>query len=180
MISLKSKITQRVLNHFMLQDGAESYINALARILDVDTGNLTRKLLELEKEGILKSRWQGSQRYFSLNTSFHLFREYKNIVLKTIGFEQSLRDLLIKIPGIEEVYIFGSYAKDQMDSHSDIDLLVVGAHDTIDLQRSIARIQKTLQRDLNVVSMSSQEYRKKQKTDALLKSIGSSKSVRIL
>ncbi len=180
MISLRSKITQRVLNHFILQDGAESYVNDLARVLDVDTGNLTRKLLELEKEGILKSRWQGSQRYYSLNKLFPLFQEYRNIVLKTIGFEQTLRGLLLNIQGIKEAYIFGSYAKGQMDSHSDIDLLVVGGHDTIDLQRSIARLQKTIQRDLNVVSMSPQEYQKKKKTDPLLKSIETTRSVKII
>ena len=163
MISLRSKIAQKVLNYFLLAPGAESYISDLARILHLESGNLTRKLLELEKEGILKSRWQGSQRYYSLNTAFPLLKEYKTIVLKTIGFEQILKTALEKISGIKKALIFGSYAQDQMDSYSDIDLLVVGDHNTVGLQKSIAQIQKMVQREINVISMSPQEYNNKKK-----------------
>jgi len=180
MLNLRSKITQKVLNYFMLQQGAESYINDLARILYLDSGNLTRKLLELEKEGILKSRWQGKQRYYSLNTNFPLINEYRTIVLKTVGFEQILKTALKEISGIKSAVIFGSYAQDHMDAHSDIDLLVVGNHGTVDLQKAIAQVQKKVQREINVISMSIQEYNDKKKKDPLLKSIEAKKTVKII
>ncbi|MBI4309091.1 MAG: winged helix-turn-helix transcriptional regulator, partial [Candidatus Omnitrophica bacterium] len=58
----------------MLQQGAEIYVRDLARALHLESGNLARKLLELEKEGILKSRWRGKQRYYSLNANFPLIK----------------------------------------------------------------------------------------------------------
>ncbi len=180
MISLRSKIAQKVLNYFMLQQGAEIYVNDLARILDLESGNLTRKLLELEKEGILKSAWQGRQRYYSLNKNFPLIKEYKNIILKTVGFEQILKTELKKIAGIQRAVIFGSYARDRMDSHSDIDLLVVGGHSTIELGKTIARIQKTVGRDINLISMAIDEYDRKKKSDPLLKSIGTNKAIKLI
>lgn len=179
MINLRSKISQKILNYFMLQEGAESYVNDLARTLKMETGNLTRKLITLEKEGILKSRWQGKQRYYSLDKTFPLLREYKKIVSKTIGLEQSLKDLLSKVPGIKSAIIFGSYAQNKTDAHSDIDLLVVGNHNTVSLYRAIADIQKSVQREINVVSMSPQEYQQKLK-DPFLKSVEKKKSLKII
>ncbi|MBF0479029.1 MAG: nucleotidyltransferase domain-containing protein [Candidatus Omnitrophica bacterium] len=180
MISLRSKITQSVLNYFMLQQGAEIYVSDFARITQLESGNLTRKLADLEKDGILKSRWQGNQRYYSLNKNFPLLKEYRSIVLKTVGFEQILRNALSKISGIKKAIIFGSYAQDKMDSYSDIDLLIVGEHSTITLQRGIADVQKTIHREINAVSMSLQEYAAKKRNDPFLMSIESKKSIKIL
>jgi predicted nucleotidyltransferase len=179
MINLRSKISQKILNYFMLQDGVESYVNELARTLKVDTGNLTRKLITLEKEGILKSRWQGKQRYYSLNRTFPLLKEYKNVVTRTIGLEQVLRDSLSKVKGIKIAVIYGSYAQNKMDSHSDIDLLVVGKHSTVLLQKAVADIQKSVHREINVVSMSLEEYYRKPKTPFVM-SIEKKKSIKIV
>ena len=181
MLSLRSKISQKVLNYFMLQQGAESYVSDLARALQVESGNLTRKLIELEKEGILKSHWQGKQRYYSLNQNFALLKEYKSIVLKTLGLEKMLKVALSRISGIKKAVIFGSYAQDKMDSHSDIDLLVVGSHSTVSLQKAVADVQKSIQRDINAVSMSLDEYAEKRKNkDPFLKSVETKKSIKII
>ena len=180
MLTLRSKISQKVLNYYMLQQGAEIYVSDLAPILHLDSGNLTRKLLEFEKEGVLKSCWQGKQRYYSLNTNFPLINEYRTIILKTVGFEQILKTALKEVPGIEHAVIFGSYAQDQMDSHSDIDLLVVGNHGTIELQKAIAQVQKKIQREINVISMSPKEYNVKKKGDPLIKSIEAKKRIRLI
>ena len=180
MVGLRSKISQKVLGFFFLQEDAERYVSDLSRTFHIEVGNLTRKLNELEKEGILKSRWQGNQRYYSLNKKFSLFKEYKNIVLKTIGLEQILKTALDKISGIKKAIIFGSYARDKMDSHSDIDLLVIGDHSTIGLQKVVADVQKSVSRVINVVGMSPQEYAEKKENDPLLKSIESHKSIKII
>jgi predicted nucleotidyltransferase len=180
MLNLRSDVSQKVLSFFCLQQGAESYVNELARILDLESGNLARKLLELEKEGILKSRWQGKQRYYSLNTKFPLINEYKTIILKTIGFEKILKTALEEVAGVKNAIIFGSYAQDRMDAHSDIDLFVVGDHSTIELQKIVARVQRRVQREINMISMSVQEYKDKKKNDPLVVSIESRKRIRLI
>lgn len=180
MLNTRSDISKKVLNYFLLQEGAETYINELARILKLESGNLTRKLLELEKEGVLKNRWQGKQRYYSLNTNFPLLKEYKAIILKTVGLEQVLRSSLEGIPHIKSAFIFGSYAQGQMDAHSDIDLFVVGSHSTVELQKAIAGVQKRIQREINVISVSSDEYKKRMKNDSLIKSIEQKKKIKLI
>lgn len=179
MVSLRSRITQAVLGYFMLHEDSELYVHEMARRLSLDQGNLDRKLKELEKEDILKSDLRGKERYYSLNASFPLLQEYKKIILKTVGFEQSLKQLLKTVKGLEHAYLFGSYARNKMDRSSDIDLLVVGDHSAIELQRKIAEIQKSVKREINVISMSAGEYRKKQRSDPFLKSILQKKKVQL-
>ncbi len=173
MINLRSKITQKVLGYFYLHEDAEMYINEMARRFGLDSGNLTRKLEELEGQGILKSQWKGAQRYYALNKEFSLYQEYKKIIKKTVGFEEILRASLRSLAGVRQAVVFGSYAADRMDQKSDIDLLVVGDHSTVELQRLIARIQKTIDREINCISMTDTEYREKQKKDPFLKSLKS-------
>ncbi len=173
MINLRSQITQKVLGYFYLHEDAELYINEMARRFGLDSGNLTRKLEELESQGVLKSQWKGAQRYYALNKGFSLYQEYKKIIKKTVGFEEILRASLKPLAGIQQAVVFGSYAADRMDQKSDIDLLVVGDHGTVELQRLIARIQKTIDREINCISMTGEEYREKQKKDPFLKSLKS-------
>lgn len=171
MINLRSKITQKVLGYFYLHEDVEMYINEMARRLGLDSGNLTRKLEELENQGILKNQWKGTQRYYSLNKEFSLYQEYKKIIKKTVGFEKILGASLKTLVGIQKAVVFGSYAADRMDQKSDIDLLVIGDHETVELQRIIARIQRSIDREINCISMTGKEYREKQKRDPFLKSL---------
>lgn len=180
MISLKSKITQVVLGYFMLHENSELYVNEMARRLCLNQGNLDRKLKELEKNGILKSELRGKERYYSLNSSFPLFNEYKKIILKTVGLEHLLGKAFQEVKGIQQAYIFGSYAKDQMDSASDIDLIVVGSQNSLDVQRKISEIQRSIEREINVVQMNSVEYERKRKTDPFLKSIHKGRKIKIV
>lgn len=181
MISLRSKVVQNLLNYFFLHQNTSLYVNEMARLLKLDRGNLIKKLKFLEKEGILKSEFRGNQRYFSLDKSYPLLKEYKRIILKTIGFEKIIQDLLKQIKGIKEAYIFGSYAVDKLAPSSDIDLLVVGKQDTIELQRKIAVLQEKLSREINVISMSQNEFQaKKRNNDPFIIGILKKKNIKLL
>lgn len=180
MISLRSKITKAVLGYFFLHEQAEEYINELARKLSLDSGNLTRKLKELEDVGILVSSARGKETYFSLNKSFPLLKEYKKIILKTVGFEHSLRGVLSDIKGIQEAYIYGSYAKNQMDAHSDIDVMIVGEHDALILQKKISALQKMTDREINITQMSREESQRRKNTDAFYKGILKQAKIKII
>ncbi|MDP2653733.1 MAG: nucleotidyltransferase domain-containing protein [Candidatus Omnitrophota bacterium] len=180
MISLRSKITREVLQYLLLHESESFYVNELARKLSLDSGNLTRKLLELEAEGLLKSQWQGNQRYFALNTSFPLFKEYKKIIEQSIGLQSTLKKALQDVKGIEKAFVFGSYAAGRMDRFSDIDLVVVGQQDTIAIQKKVAAIQRQAGREINVISLSPREFAEKSQKDVFLKAVLRKKKIDIL
>lgn len=181
MISLKSKIAIKILNYFLLNPEKKRYINELALLLSEDPKNVYRKLQDLEKEGILKSEFLGKQRYFYLNKNYPLLNEYKAIFFKKSGFEQKLKGALKKIKGINEAYLFGSYAKNKMDNNSDLDLLVIGSHSLIDVQKLIIKFQKEIGREINVINLSNEEFKKKKKNNnPFIKNIFSNKIIKLV
>ena len=181
MISLRSKVTIKLLDYYFLNPEAEVYINELARILELDPKNTETKLKELEKEGLFKSEFRGKQRYFFLAKDNPVLEHYRQIFLKTHGIEKRLKDALNSIKGIKEAYLFGSYASNKMDSSSDIDLLAIGAHSVLELQRVIAKLQKDIGREFNVTNLSEKEFGKKKKDkDHFISSVFKTKIIRLI
>jgi predicted nucleotidyltransferase len=181
MISLRSKVAIRLLDYYFLNKDAQNYINELARILGLDPKNTETKLKEFEREGLLKSEFRGKERYFFLAKDNPILEHYRQIFLKTHGIEKELKSMLNAIEGVKEAYIFGSYANNSMDSSSDIDILVVGTHSNLDLQRSIVKLQKRINREFNVVNLNPKEYKEKNKNeDAFISGIFKNKTVKIV
>lgn len=180
MVSLKSKISQKVLGYFFLNPAAQLYVNEIASTLGLDKRNLVKKLREFEKEGLLIQHAAGNMKLYAVNKKYPFYREYKKIILSTAGVEEFLRKIMAGVPGILEAYIFGSYARDTMDSHSDIDILVVGTQSVLALQQKLTALQKELGREINAVNMAPVEYeRKKSQKDPFLTGIMGSPKIRI-
>ncbi|MFH1665661.1 MAG: nucleotidyltransferase domain-containing protein [Candidatus Omnitrophota bacterium] len=181
MISMRSKITKVLLNYFFLNPGESLFVNEIARKLDLDKRNLVKKLKEFEEEGILASETRGNQKIYSINRLYPLYEEYRKIVFKTIGIENKLKTMVKQVKGIEKVYLFGSYAKDAMDTHSDIDLLVVGDHKIMALQKEISKLQKETGREINVVNMDKKEFEnRKKKNDPFIETVFKEKHIEVI
>lgn len=181
MISLRSKITQKILNFLFLNEKERFYVNELAKIINEDPSNVYKKLIDLKGEGIISDDREGVERYFFINNDYKFLKEYKNILLKKIGFEKILKEKLKEIFGVSSAYIFGSYARDKMSPESDIDLLVVGDFKTIDLQKALLQIQKLSGREINSIELLNKEFDKKmEEKDELLIDIFSKEHIKII
>jgi predicted nucleotidyltransferase len=180
MLLFKSKITQKVLNYYFVNLNVKHYINELARILELDPKNLFRKLQDLEREGILSSETVGKQKYYFLNKSFHLLKEYQSIFNKTFGLEGLLQKIVVSNSDVSEAYIFGSYAKNKMDAFSDIDVLLIGNFSSIEMTKRISQIEKSIGKEINLLSLSFDEYSKrKNKKGDLINNILKDKIIKI-
>ena len=181
MTSLRSQLTQKVLNYYFLNPHARLYIRELARLLKLDPKNVDRKLKELEKEGILQSEFLGKQRYFSLLKSSPLVKIYKELLGQTSGLEVQLRDAFKHVAGLGEAYIYGSYAKNTMDAGSDIDILAVGEHSALAIQKVIRVIQNNSGREINVVNITEPELeRKKRGKNSFINNVLSGKTIKLI
>ncbi len=161
MISLRSQVARKVLGFFFLNPQEALYVNELSRKLTLDKRNLVKKLRELERDGILRSEKRGNLKLYGVNSEFPLYQEYRRIILKTVGVEERLREIMRETPAIKEAYIYGSYAQDAMSAHSDLDLLVVGDHEIKDLQRKINLLQREIGREINSVNISEGDFKKR-------------------
>lgn len=180
MISLRSELTKKLLNYFFINPWEKLYVNEISRKFNLDKRNLVKKIKELEQEGILKSESRGNLKLYSIDKGYRLYSEYKNIILKTFGLGDKLRKIIQSTPGIKEAYIYGSYALGKMGAHSDIDLLIVGNHNILQLQRKLNQLQKETDREINVVNMDNKEYENRiKKKDSFIKEILNKKHIKL-
>jgi len=179
MINFRSQIAQKVLSYFLLNDKEEMYVNEMAGKFAVDRGNLTRKLAEWEKEGILSKSERGNLSLYKVNGNYPFLDEMKKIVQKSFGLEEQLKQALKNIKGLKTAIIFGSYAENKLNAESDIDLLLIGSHGFLEAQREMVKLQKKFGREINVVDMTEKEFKDK-KDDELLENIFNGRYIQII
>jgi len=180
MLEIRSKIAQKILGYYLLNPQKEHYINELAKMLAVDPGNLYRKLKELEEEGILVSDTRGREKYYKINNRYSLLKEVKKSYEFKYGIENLIKEKLAQLKGLEEAYIFGSYAKNSLNSESDVDLLLIGSHSSLEALRKILPIQKSVGREINIIDLTRKEFEsRKKKKDEFMENIFSGKTIKL-
>ena len=180
MLRIGSKITEKVLGYYFMNPETRHYVNELARILSVDVGNLDRKLKELEGDGLLVSEKQGNLKYFSINKKYPLLKEMRSLYNMKYGIEKKIVDVLGKLNGLKEIYIFGSYAQNKLSVGSDIDILLIGDHSSLSAKRLIVGLGEDLGRELNIVDMTEKEFAKRKRGgDEFIENIFKNKIIKL-
>ena len=178
MIDLRSRVRQRLLAYYFANPTARLHLRNLAGQLDIDPSNLSKELRRLETEGLFRSEVNGRQKYFHLNRGYPLFAEVRSIVSKTIGAPSLLAQALKKIQGIEEAYLYGSFASNQQDASSDIDVLVIGAPRGEALAEAMRRIERQLGREVSYTVLTRKEFdSRRARKDAFLENVWHNKRI---
>lgn len=181
MINLRSKLRQDLLGYYFTNPSMSHYLRELAELLGADPANLWRELGRLEREGLFVSERRGRQRYFRLNRRYPLYEEVRRIVFKTVGVVGQLRKALQKIAGIKEAYLYGSFARNQQDAASDIDVLIVGDTKAEELEAPIGKLERQLGREINYTVLSPAELRtRRARRDAFLEDIWRQKKISLI
>ncbi|MBU2635277.1 nucleotidyltransferase domain-containing protein [Patescibacteria group bacterium] len=148
------------------------YLRELGRMINKEPGVFQRDINKLVESGILISEYQAKSRFFKLNKNHPLYKELKSIFFKTLGAEGKLKEILEPIRKIKIAFIFGSYAKDEEDSFSDIDLMIIGSPDEDLLISKISKLETRLDREINYHIFSQKDWKKKiQGEHSFIKSI---------
>jgi len=159
----KSKTRKELFRLYFTNPESEYYLRELERLFDIPVSMIRKELLRLEENGIFMSTKKGNLTYFYLNKSYPLFDELKSIVFKTIGIKGLLKGVLEKIKDIEVAFIYGSYAKNEENAASDIDLFVMGKSDEDKLVMELGRLEKLLKREINYSLYTKDDFEKKKR-----------------
>jgi predicted nucleotidyltransferase len=160
---IKSKLRRDLLRLYFTNPDKEYYLRELERMINFSVGNIRRELMKLESKGLFTFRRQGNLVYYSLNKSHPLFKALKSLIFKTIGVEGELRSALRRIKGIELAFIYGSFAKGDERTASDIDLFIMGNMNEEKLIRAISKAEIALRREINYSLYSREDFEKKKK-----------------
>ena len=157
MISLRSELRRKLLTFFYVNRSARVYVRQLAGELQVDSTNLSRELARLEREGLLHSEVEGRQRYYSVDRNYPYLKPLFAMLQGSIGVQPTLKSAVEAVPGIQSAWLYGSFAKNEVDATSDIDLLIVGLPDQHLLASRIRATEKLLRREINYTVFTPQE-----------------------
>jgi len=181
MLDFRSKARQRLLAYYFTNPTARHHLRDLAEQLSIDPSNLSKELRRLEREGLFRSDVSGRQKYFQLNREYPLFDEVRNIVAKTIGAVPLIAQSFKRVQGIDEAYLYGSFARSQQDAASDIDVLVIGAPREEVLAETVRKLERQLRREVNYTVLTPKEFKSRRaRKDAFLENVWHNKRVSLI
>lgn len=138
------------------------YLRQLVRQTGAAQGSVQRELQLLTHAGLIKRTVEGRQVYFQANRDSPIFREVQQLLIKTLGVVDVIRQALNSLgPSIQIAFIYGSAAKGLVRAASDIDLLVIGSASFSDVVSALASAQHLLGREVNPTVYSAEEFSKK-------------------
>jgi len=142
------------------------YTKQILDAVKIGRGTVQRELKNLTDTGIIIREVQGRQVYYRANARCPIFNELKNIVRKTFGVADVLRQSLVtEAAKVRVAFIFGSIARSADDRRSDIDLMVVGKISFGDVVSLLSPAEEKLGREVNPVVYPVAEFKKKVKED---------------
>jgi predicted nucleotidyltransferase len=152
----------RVLGLLLLQPEQSFHVREIARLTGTAVGTLHKELSKLAAAGLLLRREVGNQVLYAANMACPIFPELQGLLRKTSGLADILRDSLAPLAGqISVALVFGSIARGEERSGSDVDVLVVGDVPFVDVVKALHPAQAILQREINPVVYSLAEFRRK-------------------
>lgn len=159
---LFSDYRRRVLGLLLLHPDRSFHVRELARLTGTSAGTLHKELTKLTKGGVLRRQEVGNQVRYSANRDCPVFEELASILRKTSGLVDVLAAALGSVEGnIAMAFVFGSVARGEQQSDSDVDVMLVGSIGFADAVRELHPAQETLQREINPVVYSTDEFRRR-------------------
>lgn len=134
------------------------YMQEIGRMIGKPPGVFQRVINNLEEERILSSEYKANARYFKVNKDYPLYEEFKRIIFKTVGIAGSIKKILEEIGDIQVSFIYGSYAKNQENPVSDVDVVIVGQPEEDAIIREFDKLEKALSREINYKLYSKKQF----------------------
>ncbi len=154
----------------------------LARRFEVTPSAVTREVDRLVAAGLVKERRLGNLRLIGADAEVVVARPLTELLALTYGPVAVLPELLDDVPGVDEAYVYGSWAARYSGEPGgvprDLDVLVVGEADEDDLYDVAREAERRLGREVNIRRMSRSSWESAD-ADPFLESLRSRPLVRL-
>ena len=138
------------------------YTRQIAREVDASVGAVQRELENLSKVGLIVRKSVGSQVFYQANRNAPIFREMQALVNKTVGIFSILQAALRSLSKrIVVAFVYGSVAREEETTQSDIDLMVVGKATLDEVLSRLSPVEKSIGRPINPTVYSVAEFKSK-------------------
>jgi len=160
---LRSPLLGELLAWIFLHPDQACSVTDLAKRLNASQSTVSREADRLVATGLVTEVRRGNLRLLQANVESPLARPLTDLLALTYGPATVLGDLLAPVPGVDEAYIYGSwaarYAGEPGPPPRDIDVLVVGEADDDDLFDAARAAEQRLGREVNIHRVPSRSWR---------------------
>ncbi|MFH1515727.1 MAG: nucleotidyltransferase domain-containing protein [bacterium] len=151
-----------ILRELILSNGKSIHLRELARRTGLDARGVQREVRNLLDVGIIDEEKSGNQKLYRINEKCPVYPELKMLIIKTVGVADEIRKALEPLKNkIKMAFIYGSIAKGNEDSQSDIDLMLVGDVKLEVLFKALSDAHNKLKRVINPSTISVNEFKER-------------------
>lgn len=154
LISSKTRI--KLLLKFFLNSNTTAYLRGLETEFGEYSNGIRLELNRFEEAGMLISSVKGNKKWFQANIKHPLFTEIHNIILKYVGIDKIIEEVIERLGDVKCVYLIGDFAKG-LDSNI-IDLLFVGEVDKSYLINLVEKVESLITRKIRYIIYSESEF----------------------
>lgn len=163
---LLPKVRVRVLALLLPKPSERWHLRDLARATGLAVGTVRREVEGLVAAGIVQRIKDGNRTYFQAQTRSPLYPELLQLLLKTAGLADVLREALEPLgTKVRVAFVYGSLAKGDETAESDIDLMVLGNAKFAKVVEALGPVRERLGREINPTVYPVQEFRQKAAAD---------------
>lgn len=154
---LSSRVKAEVLRLLFGVEGRELHLRDLARQAGMNAMTVRQELTRLSGLGLVTSRKNGNRTYYRADERHPLYPDLRNIVLKTSGLVDVLREALAQVRA-KVAFVFGSVASGSEKAASDVDLMVIGSTSLREVSSALSGIDLRIGREINPHVYSLREF----------------------
>jgi DNA-binding transcriptional ArsR family regulator len=136
----------------------ELHVRELERRTGLSDATVRQELKKLSRLGVVEARRDGNRTCYRANDVHPLYPDIRNLVLKTSGLTDVLREALDGAGDVELAFVFGSIASNTAKAHSDIDLMVIGTIGLRQLSKRLSGLEAKLGREVNPHVLTPEEF----------------------
>lgn len=159
---LSSRVKAEVFRLLFGIDACELHGREIARRAGLNDATVRQELRRLTGLGLLTCRRDGNRALTRANTGHPLYPDIRNLVLKTSGLADVLREAMDS-PDIRVAFVFGSVAAGSENSGSDVDLMVIGNLTLRKLTALLSGVPSRLGREINANVFSPREFARRKR-----------------
>jgi DNA-binding transcriptional ArsR family regulator len=154
---LSSRSRAEILRLLFGTKGRELHVRELERQSGLADATIRQELKKLTRLGVIVARQDGNRTYYRANVEHPLYPDIRNLVRKTSGLTDVLREALGEAE-IQIAFVFGSVASGSEKATSDVDLMVIGAISLRQLSKRLSGLATKLGREINPHTLTPAEF----------------------
>ena len=138
------------------------YLREIVELTGLGVGHVQRELQRLSQAGVIRRSKQGRHVYFQANDRCPVYEELRRLVTKTTGTAGFLRSAFAPLAcRIVAAFIFGSVARAEEGSESDVDVMIIGDVSFAEAVEAVRPLEARIGRTINPVVYPPGEWRLK-------------------